>query len=367
MVLWLAVPSFVDGASDIVWRVMSRFGFGVKGMKVVWRLEGETFLCTVSKWYLWHEPIVWSHICVIWSVFSRPSLQKTGLLRDRRGGSQPNGHRSWEISWDFSVWRSLNLRSEHKLNLYIAICTKIYTANYTHFFCVFFSSHQNNVLFFSACSPLIIVQSATCQGNCPTSESACICMYIYTHLLNYIVLYLFMIMCVWYIYIYKSIKTSSISQVPWGSRTSRSAVSTVATHFLGRSAMAAHAAAGRVGQRLGQADGGSGCVSWGSNLIYHEKWWCHRILWWKVVISWKLYDEKLRLNGIWSWRMVIEWRFHGIYHQQWGFLGKWDWIYPLVSSNVARKPPNKRRFLAGKIINEWWIFHCHVCQKVADV
>jgi hypothetical protein len=201
MVLWLAVPSFVDGASDIVWRVMSRFGFGVKGMKVVWRLEGETFLCTVSKWYLWHEPIVWSHICVIWSVFSRPSLQKTGLLRDRRGGSQPNGHRSWEISWDFSVWRSLNLRSEHKLNLYIAICTKIYTANYTHFFCVFFSSHQNNVLFFSACSPLIIVQSATCQGNCPTSESACICMYIYTHLLNYIVLYLFVIMCVWYIYI----------------------------------------------------------------------------------------------------------------------------------------------------------------------
>ena len=182
-----------------------------------------------------------------------------------------------------------------------------------------------------------------------------------------ICIYIHIYICVYLYIIYKSIKTSSISQVPWGSRTSRSAVSTVAAHFLGRSAMAAHAAAGRVGQRLGQADGGSGCVSWGSHVIYHEKWWFHRILWWKVVISWKLYDEKWRLNGIWSWRMVIEWRFHGIYHQQWGFWGKWDWIYPLMSSNVARKSPNKRRFLAGKIINEWWIFHCHVRQKVADV
>ena len=99
-------------------------------------------------------------------------------------------------------------------------------------------------------------------------------MYVYLYTPTYIVLYLFMRMCVIYIYIYiyKSIKTPSISQVPWGSRTSRSAVSTVATHLLGRSAMAAHAAAGRVGQRLGQADGGIGCVSWGSNVIYHEKW-----------------------------------------------------------------------------------------------
>ena len=45
------------------------------------------------------------------------------------------------------------------------------------------------------------------------------------------------------------------------------------------------------------------------------------------------------------------------------------YMYLLVVTNIPVRvikhgwlgnPHGKRRFLAGKIIHEWWMFHCHV-------
>ena len=137
----------IRGAGDVSGAVLPLGLQLVKGMKVFWRLQCVR-LSHVRKRYLWDGPTesatLWSHICVIWSVFSRPSLQETVLLSTQAADHIPTDTGAGRFHGTFptnSAAERFGVLKWKQIEQYDIVCTKR-TVKDKHVFFGFFSSQD---------------------------------------------------------------------------------------------------------------------------------------------------------------------------------------------------------------------------------